>query len=622
VEALQDLQKAIELNDNRAVYRSRLLLDRDEAARSAALGRIYNDLGFQELGLVEGWKSVNTNPSNYSAHRLLADNYAALPRHEIARVSELLQSQLLQPLNITPVQPNLGESNLPILEGSGPSNPSFNEFNPLFTRNRLALQASGVVGDNDTLGDEVTQSGVWGKFSYSLGQFHFQTDGFRENNDVTRDVYDLFAQIAPGPNTSLQTELRYSATEEGDREFKFDPADFSSNLRRDKNIKSLRFGLRHSFSLENEVIGSIVFRDLDESFSEQIDLDFDGIPLAIRTVADTKGQDYLAEIQHLFRSKSLNLTGGVGHTGGDRQDAIFQDSDPLDVFDTSVLKEPDFQHTNLYTYGQLSFLRNLRLVFGASADFLKVQGVLNANYVNPKLGLFWTPTINTTVRLAAFRVIKRPLVTNQTIEPTQVAGFNQFFDDFNGTRAWRYGLAVDQKLSPTVYGGLELSARSLTVPFPRLESNGADFADWDEQLGRGYLYWAPTKALALRAGYEFERIERDLVPSNGFRELKTHRAPLGLSFFHPRGISVRLDPSFVHQLVDFGSGQNDDKDTFWVMDAGLSYRLPNRRGILGVTVKNLFDQHINIQQERNPINRSDPAFALERQFLGTFTLSF
>ena len=32
VEALRDLQKAIELNDNRAVYRSRLLLDADEAA--------------------------------------------------------------------------------------------------------------------------------------------------------------------------------------------------------------------------------------------------------------------------------------------------------------------------------------------------------------------------------------------------------------------------------------------------------------------------------------------------------------------------------------------------------------------------------------------------------------
>ena len=76
------MEQAIELNNNRLVYRSRLLLDSDLAARSAALGQIYNDLGFQQLGLVEGWKSVNTDPTNFSAHRLLADTYcySAAPR--------------------------------------------------------------------------------------------------------------------------------------------------------------------------------------------------------------------------------------------------------------------------------------------------------------------------------------------------------------------------------------------------------------------------------------------------------------------------------------------------------------------------------------------------------------
>ncbi|MGD9228514.1 MAG: tetratricopeptide repeat protein, partial [Desulfobacterales bacterium] len=69
VEALHDFQKAIELNDNRKVYRSRLLLDSDEAARSAATARIYSDLGFQQRALVEGWSAVNTDPTNFSAHR-------------------------------------------------------------------------------------------------------------------------------------------------------------------------------------------------------------------------------------------------------------------------------------------------------------------------------------------------------------------------------------------------------------------------------------------------------------------------------------------------------------------------------------------------------------------------
>ena len=154
VEALQDMQRAIELNDNRVVYRSRLSLDSDLAARSASLARVYTDLGFQPLALVEGWKSVNTDPTNYSAHRFLADSYSALPRHEIARVSELLQSQLLQPINTTPIQPHLAESNLFLISAGGPGALSFNEFNPIFNRNGLTFQTSGLIGEHSTYGGE------------------------------------------------------------------------------------------------------------------------------------------------------------------------------------------------------------------------------------------------------------------------------------------------------------------------------------------------------------------------------------------------------------------------------------------------------------------------------------
>ena len=89
MEALHDLQQSIVLNDNRAVYRSRLLLDNDLAARSAALVRIYTDLGFQQLARVEGWKSLQSDPTDYSAHRFLADTYSTLPHHEVNKVSEL-----------------------------------------------------------------------------------------------------------------------------------------------------------------------------------------------------------------------------------------------------------------------------------------------------------------------------------------------------------------------------------------------------------------------------------------------------------------------------------------------------------------------------------------------------
>jgi len=126
---VENLQKSIELNDDRGVYRSKLLLDEDLAARSATLGRVYNEVGFTELGLQEGRQSISRDPTNYSAHRLLADSYAALPNMEAARVNELLQAQLLQPINITPVQPQMAETRL--LMPSAVTNFSLYEFTPL-----------------------------------------------------------------------------------------------------------------------------------------------------------------------------------------------------------------------------------------------------------------------------------------------------------------------------------------------------------------------------------------------------------------------------------------------------------------------------------------------------------
>ena len=178
VEALQDMQKAIELNDNRAVYRSRLQLDSDFAARSASLGRIYSDLGFQQLALVEGWKSVNTDPSEFFCASVVGGSYSILPRHEIARVSELLQSQLLQPLNMTPIQPLLAESNLSLISAGGPAALSFNEFNPLFNRNGVNFQTTALAGENKRTLVKACSRGFTIKRPSALADFTFrQTAG-------------------------------------------------------------------------------------------------------------------------------------------------------------------------------------------------------------------------------------------------------------------------------------------------------------------------------------------------------------------------------------------------------------------------------------------------------------
>ena len=48
-EAVRDLEKSMELNDNRRVYRSQFLLDQDRAVRSANLAAIYQADGMEDV---------------------------------------------------------------------------------------------------------------------------------------------------------------------------------------------------------------------------------------------------------------------------------------------------------------------------------------------------------------------------------------------------------------------------------------------------------------------------------------------------------------------------------------------------------------------------------------------
>jgi tetratricopeptide (TPR) repeat protein len=632
VEALHDLQKSIELNDNRAVYRSKLMLDEDLAARSASLGRIYGDLGFQHLALVEGWKSVNTDPANYSAHRFLADSYSALPRHEIARVSELLQSQLLQPINITPIQPLLGESDPLILEGAGPANPAFNEFNPLFLRNRFALQASGVGGGNDTLGGELVHSAVLGRWSYSLGLFNFKTDGFRENNDLNWDIYNVFVQTSLSHKTSIQAEIRKTDTEKGDLQLRFDPDNFTPTLRQDERLESGRFGFHHAFSPRSDLIGSFIYQDAD--FDSALEVEFTVPlppplpPMLVQRDIDLKTDEegYITEVQHLFRHRTFSLISGVGHFAADSKTiTTITTVSPPPTTTTSTTEESDIRHSNLYVYSLINYPETFTWTVGGSADFYE-EPFVERDQINPKFGLTWNLTPATTLRAAVFSTLKRRLISNQTIEPTQVAGFNQFFDDVNGSHAWRYGIAIDQKFSKSVYGGVEYSEREMEIPYQFSPPPSPEIreADWEERVGRAYLYWTPLSWLTAGGEYQYERNERgDFGGPELVTSLTTHNFVPSINLFHPSGFTSRLRLTYTDQKGTFGSPvvgvpnvQGDD--AFWVVGVSIGYRLPERYGLISLEARNLFDEQFNYQD----MDQASPRIYPERLIFGRITLAF
>jgi len=261
--------------------------------------------------------------------------------------------------------------------------------------------------------------------------------------------------------------------------------------------------------------------------------------------------------------------------------------------------ELDIRQSNVYLYNTFT-LSNSTLLIGASHDDVTQKNGIKQNQLNPKLGISWNIRPRILLRLAAFRTLRREFVQNQTLEPTQVAGFNQLFADQLGTEAWRYGLGLDYAVNTDLKIGIELSKRDITRTF----INNGSIEEEDQKKGshRAYLYWTLGRHAALNVEYQFEDFDRNFIPGeenlNLPAALTTQRLPMAVHFFHGNGLYARLQTTYVDQkvtLVLSPSGTERLQNNFWIADAALGYRLPKRRGLVELVARNLTNENFRYQ---------------------------
>jgi len=553
------------------------------------VARIYDDLGFDQLAKIEASRSLGLNPSNHSAHRFLSDTYAHLPRHEIARVSELLQSQLLQPININPVQPALPFVDLNPVSRIGPASSGASEYTSLFERDQLQFTASGAIGNMETLGGDVIASGLWEDFSFSAGVSHIETDGFRDNNDQENDVYNLFAQWTVSPRLNLQAELRNRDTEQGDLGLNFDPEDFFPEDRRKIDEDVARLGARIDTAPGSTVIVSGIHAKLKDQL-----VFVDEFAGSVFSTDDQFEDDgYQLEIQHILERKKYNLVAGIGvlHTDVSIVTVSSVDGSVYDISESNF--EQDNQ--NIYLYGDLALSQAFQWTIGAGyADFS--QGQIDVEEFVPKIGVEWNVTDNLRLRSAFFKTVKRPLVVGQTIEPTQVAGFNQLYDDSNGSKSDRFGVGIDMTHSEHLFSGFEISRREVDFLF------GPVFEERQEDLIRGYLNWmiSDTWVFTLDAAYEDYRNEDPFkfnvdTPTS----LKSLTIPASIQYFATSGFFAELQTTYLQQDIERGefASLNEGKEEVVLLDAAVGYRLPKRIGTISLNVLNAMDKSFFYQDD-------------------------
>ena len=613
VQGLRELESSIEKNNNRAVYRSRFLLEEDEATRSSNLGSLYRDLGFEHLALVEGWKSVNENPLNYSAHQLLADTYSVKPRHEFARVNEAQIAQALRPKNLSPVNAVNTEINLGILNATNIGSLSFNEYSSLFDVNQSLFRLSGLAGSNQTSATDINYSGVESDSSFSVGAYHYQTDGFRDNNDQKQSIYYQNINTKLSNNLSFGLNFSHTDIERGDLGLLATGA-FISSLRQKEIIDNVSLTFNKSINENSNILMSIGFQD---AFSNAVI-----IPGLV--INDFDSDLYIADINHIFVKNKFNVSSGVAY----RNKKLTNTST---VFAPPVSTDYDTNYYNAYIYSNIKPSDDLILTIGGSYDSLSDAFFSNdKDEFNPKLGIIYDLNKDTTVRAAYFKTLQRPrsstFTSDPSLEQTQVAGFNQLYLSSEGDKSKNYGVAIDHKVSKNNFTGLELIERNVTTnvtffnPFPTLVE-----PTWEEQIYRVYWNSVLHNNLSLSIEYLNENFDRaspiGITGAEQFLKLDTKRIPVKLNYFSGSKFKASLIASHIEQEGEFvipGFVFTTQKlnDNFWVFDAVISYKLPNNKGVIVLEGKNISNQSF-VFQDTDPVS---PSIYPERYWILKLTL--
>jgi hypothetical protein len=234
---------------------------------------------------------------------------------------------------------------------------------------------------------------------------------------------------------------------------------------------------------------------------------------------------------------------------------------------------------------------------------------------NQKLGVKWQTSDDLSIRAASFRTLKHPIQTEQTLEPTNIFGFIQFYDDFTSTDAQNRGLGLDYKIGNNFYLGEELLERQLNTPV--ITSLNTDFIQSNEDISTLYLNWTHNfwSANLKLIAEDFQRTQIIGFPiANRPLTLKTERLPLEIRYSSKIGLSVALTATQVEQKATFEIEPFPmapieilrDQDDFTILDIELNYKFLNNRAYIAVEIKNAGDEKFRMQDTNFQDNSPKP----------------
>jgi tetratricopeptide (TPR) repeat protein len=443
-EAIRELDKARKLNDNRAVFRSRYLLDQDQAILMGNVSQIYSRLGFDQTSIQRAAQALTINPENQSAHRRL---YFALlfdPAHYLQAAStELLLTKLFVPPtrsgvvfdedSLTPYQD--------MFERSGADTIVSGSYFQSADQNSETRNPSGTVslaGQLNTPFAFHTQINLGRNEAETkidtTGSSNGSTTSTLLKSDQDADIMSFlgFAKWQVTPNvgifvdgrfrkadTDLSGELRSSmsangvpfggseTTSSGNTELKVGDFDGGLNARFFEKTR----GLFH-VSYNNDAANGNTDQQTDSAYySANLALNFDQ-DATEWIVQGTVWQDWA---DHFFQIGFRHYT----------KDGTTRSTTEGETFHTEFYQAEDFESTTGFIFHQHSFFDTFDFIWGLTVDQTQYESPsdhkASRTTANPVAGITWD--IHPSWRFRTAYLQNMVGDRSERLQPSMIAGF-------------------------------------------------------------------------------------------------------------------------------------------------------------------------------------------------------
>ena len=484
-EGIADLERSQALNDNRQIYRSRQLLDQDQAVRSANLAQLYREAGMSDVSLREAASAVGHDYANYSAHLFLADSFDALRdparfnlRYESVWFNELLLANLLAPVGAGRLSQGV----------------SAQEYSRLFASDGVGIASDGSARSDGSFRERASQFGTFGRTSYALDLDYQHHDGVRPNNALNSVEWYTTVKQQITPTDTAMLLVKYEDYSSGDNFQYYDPNQARRSFSFQEHQDPIVVGAWnhrwsegvHTLFLGGRLINEQRFKDRDVP---QIILLQDALGSVVNRDSANMDVDYhnqleiyTAELNQICDWNRLTISGGARYQTGDftTTDLLSNPSPLPGLFNAPPANGSSrdaFERITGYGYLTLKPVEELRLIGGLTYEdetFPRnfrhppiTSGLTDGSQLGPKAGFIWRPLTEATLRGVFTRSLGGvSLDESYRLEQTQIAGFPQTFrtlipestlgvGSLSAPRHETFGLALDLKLSTRTYAGLQ-----------------------------------------------------------------------------------------------------------------------------------------------------------------------